>query len=283
MAVIILSTCIVSLILSNASLSVSNYTIIVPSFTRAVRIVHLTDLHNSEFGHENNRLVRKVAQQAPDLILITGDLLNQNDEQTDVAETLIRSLHEIAPVYVSYGNHELAYERTFGADLRQTYTDSGATVLEYNWEELVVNGQAIRLGGVYGYCLPKEYERTGEARKDECDYLQKFQDTKDYTILMCHMPVSWIRYGSLESWSVDCVLSGHDHGGQIRVPAIGGLWAPDQGWFPGKECGIYWSEDGKRAMVLSRGLGNTDWVPRMNNVPEVLVLELVPERVLLSR
>ena len=266
----------VSAMLSTWDLAVSRYTIAATQIEVPIRIVQLTDLHNSEFGDGNSRLIRKVADQEPDLILITGDLLNQNEERTDIAEELIAGLCEIAPVYVSYGNHEATYEKNFDADLRSVYTAAGATVLEFDWEDVQVNGQTLRLGGIYGYCLPGELEKSGEARKKECDFLRDFQDTENYTVLLCHMPVSWIQYGSLESWNVDCVLSGHAHGGQVCIPWIGGLWAPDQGWFPGRESGLYWSEDGERAMVLSRGLGNTERLPRINNIPEILVLDLIP-------
>ena len=267
----------ISALLSTYALAVTHYTVASPKLTTSVRIVQLTDLHNSEFGDHNQRLIRKVAKQKPDLVLITGDLLNQNEKRTDIAEELIAGLSEIAPVYVSYGNHEVSYEKRYGVDLHETYETAGATVLEFDWADIEFNGQALRLGGVYGYCLPGKYLKTGEADQRECAFLEEFQDTDRYAVLLCHMPVSWIQYGSLESWNVDCVLSGHVHGGQVRFPWIGGLWAPDQGWFPGQESGLYWSEDGQRVMVLSRGLGNTERLPRMNNVPEVLVLDLIPD------
>lgn len=265
-----------SALLSVRGLGVTHQTVTSHKLTSPVRIMQLTDLHNSEFGDHNSRLIRKVAAQEPDLILITGDLLNLSEERTDIAEELIAGLSDIAPVYVSFGNHEVGYERNYGADLRAVYTAAGATVLEFDWEDVEVNGQTLRLGGLYGYCLPEELEKTGEARKSECDFLRDFQDTEDYTVLLCHMPVSWIQYGSLESWNVDCILTGHVHGGQVRLPWIGGLWAPDQGWFPGRECGLYWSKDGQRVMVLSRGLGNTERMPRLNNIPEILALDLLP-------
>lgn len=266
----------VSFLLSSYGLSVSRYSLSAPALTRSIRIVQLTDLHNSVFGPHNRRLVEKVAAQEPDLILLTGDLLNYNEERTDLAEELITQLAAIAPVYVSYGNHEKAYEKNYGADLAAVYTVAGATVLEREWVDLTIKGQQIRLGGIYGYCLPGDLLKTGEARKGECSFLESFQDTEQYKILMCHVPFCWIAVGSLDYWKADCVLCGHVHGGQIRIPFVGGLWAPDQGWFPGRERGLYFSKDGSKTMVLSRGLGNTDQLPRFNNIPEILVLDLLP-------
>ena len=266
-----------SLLLSAYGLRVSRYTIEADAFTDSVRIVQLTDLHNSVFGAGNQRLVKAVAKQEPDLILITGDLLDLHEERTDIAVDLIQQLAVIAPVYISYGNHEDLFEKKYGGDLKSLYTAAGATVLEYDWTELDVNGQPLRLGGIYGYCLPPEYIESGEARPRETSFMQAFQDTERYTVLMCHMPYSWLARDALDGWDVDLVLSGHVHGGQVRFPLIGGLWAPDQGWFPGRLSGVYRSEGGGKAMLLSRGLGNTDSIPRFNNVPEVVVLDLVPD------
>ena len=265
-----------SFYLSAHALTVSRYSLPSPELTAPVRIVQLTDLHNSVFGEDNIRLTDKVAAQEPDLILITGDLLNQREERTDIAENLIRSLAPIAPVYVSYGNHERAYEELYGVDIRHIYTEAGAIVLEYDWQDVTVNEQPLRLGGIYGYCLPAQYADATPAGSGEAAFLTDLQNTDRYSILMCHMPVCWIRNGSLDDWDVDLVLAGHAHGGQVRFPLIGGLWAPDQGWFPGRVSGIYSSDDGTKHMVLSRGLGNTEELPRFNNIPETLVLDLLP-------
>ncbi len=275
---LLLSAAVLSALLSRFALTVSRYELLEPGLTEHVRIVQLSDLHNSEFGTDNARLAEKVAKQEPDLILIPGDLLNENEERTDIAVTLIGKLAEIAPVYVSYGNHELGHQQHFDKDIRKLYSQAGAVVLDENWVDVSVNDQELRIGGIYGYCLPPVYVKTGEARLRECAFLEAFQDTDRTTVLLCHMPVGWILYGGLDGWDVDVVLTGHIHGGQVRLPWIGGLWAPDQGWFPGKSCGLYFSEDGERAMVLTRGLGNTDKIPRLNNIPEILVLDLVPEQ-----
>ena len=265
------------LIRSKYSLELSNYVLSSPKLTAPIRVVQLTDLHNSEFGESNERLVRMVKKQNPDLILMTGDMLNGREDETEIAVNLVRRLTGVAPVYFSYGNHEVTHERMFGRDLTALFKEAGATVLDRTYEDVTVNGQTIRLGGIYGCCLPEKYYSSGEAKRWECEYLKEFQDTESYTLLLAHLPTCWIRNDNLDIWQIDCVLSGHEHGGQIRLPLIGGLYAPDQGFFPGRSSGIYASQDGKRVMVLSRGLGSANAVPRMNNAPEIVVVDIVPE------
>ena len=257
-------------------LECSYYEITSDRLSHDFRIVQLTDLHNSVFGENNEKLVSLVKQQDADMILITGDLLNEDEETTEIAVELIRQLVPAAPVYISLGNHEKGYENRYGTDITALYEETGAHVLEYAWEEISVNGQDIRLGGIYGYCLPERYAVENN-RRQEAEFLKEYQDTELYTILMCHMPVCWIINGSLDAWDVDCVFSGHSHGGQIQIPFIGGLYAPDQGWFCGKEYGIYDSKDGRKHMILSKGLGNTEKIPRVNNIPEVLVVDFKAE------
>lgn len=236
-----------------------------------VRIVQLSDLHNSEFGSENSRLVDTVARQEPDLIFLTGDLINDDDPNLDIALNLIKDLSQIAPVYASYGNHELTYEETFHVDLAQAYERAGATFLDLSWEDVTVDHTTLRIGGVYSYCLPPEY---GAASQKVCDYLDTFQKTQLPTLLLCHLPVYWPSI-SLNYWDVDIIFSGHLHGGQVVLPGIGGLYAPDMGWFPGQLHGIYWSQDNEHALVLSSGLGSGEQWPRINNIPQIMVVNLI--------
>lgn len=273
--VVVVAWCLLG---SKYALEVTNYVLSSPKLTAPIRVVQLTDLHNSEFGENNARLVSLVAQQHPDLILMTGDMLNGREDETEIAVNLVRRLTEVAPVYFSYGNHEVTHERMFGRNLTALFEEAGATVLNRTYEDVTVNGQTIRLGGIYGYCLPEKYLRTGEAKRWECEFLKEFQNTESYTLLLAHLPTCWIRNDNLDIWQIDCVFSGHEHGGQIRLPLIGGLYAPDQGFFPGRSSGIYASQNGKRVMVLSRGLGSGVGVPRFGNVPEIVVVDIVPKR-----
>ena len=262
---------------SEYSLSSISYEVKADKIQKSIRLVQITDLHNSIFGDNNQNLLYLVAEQAPDLILITGDLLNSDESETDIATNLISGLGSIAPVYVSLGNHEVEYQQNYGIDITQLYEDTGAVVLDRQYQDLEVNGQKVRLGGIYGYCLPEKYLETNEANPEECAFLSDFQNTDLYTILMCHMPVCWLINDGLDEWDVDCVLAGHVHGGQVILPLIGGVYAPDMGWFPGKLQGLYSSEDGSSTMVLSTGLGNTESVPRFNNIPEVVTVDILPK------
>lgn len=170
--------------------------------------------HNSEFGEDNARLVSTVRTQSPDLILLTGDLLNSDEQRTDIATNLIAQLCDIAPVYFSNGNHEIEYEERYGVDIDELYREAGAVVLEKEYQDITVKNQKIRLGGIYGYCLPGKYLETGEANPEETEFLEAFQDTDLPKILMCHMPVCWMINGSLDDWDVDYVFAGHLHGGR---------------------------------------------------------------------
>lgn len=268
--------CTAELNRSAHSLTVTNYRIPTRKLDTPVRIVQLTDLHNSVFGEHNAELVDTVNAQNPDLIVITGDLLDAGSADTDIATDLIAQLSVIAPVYVSLGNHELEHEQTYGTDVTALYENAGAIVLDLSYADITVNEQSFRLGGIYGYCLPEQYLDTGEADEEECAFLRDFQDTDLYTVLLCHMPACWIVNDGINAWEIDCVFAGHAHGGQIRLPLIGGLWAPDQGWFPGQEAGLYYADDQQKVMVLSRGLGSTEKIPRFNNIPEVVTTECIP-------
>lgn len=262
-----------SLYVSKHLLTVTSYVISTNKLNKPLRIVQITDLHNSQFGTHNELLIEKAAEQEPDLIVLTGDLLNSNERELSPVLELIRELSNLAPTYASYGNHEKQYEKNYDFNLAVAFEKAGAKMLEFSYEDIEVNGQKLRLGGLYGYCLPEKYLRGNEADAAECDFLTEFQNTESYSVLLTHMPYSWVANDAISEWDIDCVFTGHDHGGLVRIPFVGGLYAPDQGFFPGRDCGLYYSKDGEKVMVLSRGLGKSGRVPRFNNVPEMVVVD----------
>jgi len=261
---------------SSRTLSCSHYEIRSEKLTQGVRIVQLSDLHNASFGEENQVLLDLVRTQQPDLIFCTGDFLTGNEPETATALALVQKLCAIAPVYFSLGNHEILYEEACGTDVTALFSQAGATVLDFAYEDIDLNGQALRVGGIYGYCLSPTYIKTGEANPAEIAFLSDFQKTDACTLLLCHMPVCWIENDNLDVWQIDCIFAGHAHGGQVTLPLIGGLYAPDQGFFPGVLEGTFSSKDGSSTLILSRGLGSSIAIPRFGNVPEVVTVDLIP-------
>lgn len=242
--------------------------------TEPIRLVQLTDLHGNVFGEGNDVLIQMVAQAQPDLILMTGDMLDRQDETPDVVCALSRKLSELAPVYYGYGNHEYAWMQSHNESLTPALEEAGAVVLDVSYMDIEINGQSLRLGGYHGYYRqPHMFSVTEEEHQQQLDFCETFEDTDRYKILLSHIPTAWLDWGYIEKFPVDLVLSGHYHGGQIRLPLLGGVYAPYIGLFPEYTEGLY---TGKTAVcVLSTGLGSTPGIPRINNLPELTVVDLI--------
>ena len=181
----------------------------------------------------------------------------------------------IAPTYFSMGNHEVHHQMNFPSNFHYLFESRGAEVLEYEYEDVEINGQTIRLGGIYGYCIPESNSDNTRYNFKHTDFLKEFMQTDNYSILLTHMPYTWLELEGLEKWDIDLVCAGHAHGGLIRIPGLGGVHAPLQGLFPGELEGIYESGDGQHKLALTRGLGSSVFVPRVNNMPEVMVVDIV--------
>ena len=260
---------LVSLILSQKCLIVRQYTYRNPKIAAPIRAVQLTDLHNYQYGRDNQRLIAKIQKQKPDVIFMTGDMLNEDEDRTDILLHLVREACAIAPVYFSLGNHEVGYEKAYGEDdLTEQLEAAGAVVLEKEYVDTKIAGQEVRIGGVYGYLLPEDWEDGSEQR-----FLEAFVQTDRLKILLSHVPEGLLLWKSMEYWDVDLVFSGHVHGGQVRVPFVGGLFDPEEGFFPTYTRGMF--SCGNGTMILSAGLGSSRGIPRVNNLPEIVVCEIV--------
>ena len=234
-------------------LSVAAYTVF-SGLEAPVRLVQLSDLHGWTFGEENADLIAQVETLEPDIIVMTGDMLDKSEENADVVCDLIRALVNTAPVYYCYGNHEYQWMQSHGESLTPALEAAGAIVLDVAYTDITVNGQPIRIGGYHGYYRqPGMYDISQEQRKAELAFCDDFENTESYKLLLCHIPTPWLDWGYIDDFPVDLVLTGHYHGGQIRLPLIGGVYAPYVGLFPEYTEGLYMGE--KAACILSTGLG----------------------------
>lgn len=266
-----------SLWVSKNYLAVRKYTVHMDGNETGFRAVVIGDLHDHEFGEENETLVKTIEEQNPDLILMAGDMLNADSVSAAVPVTLIEQLKGTAPVYYALGNHEIEYRKRTGENLTKDLTAAGAVVLDKAYVDLETEGVSIRLGGMYDYAFGTD-GKTGENRasaapEDTAAFLQEFQDTDRLKIMLSHRPDSFIFGDASEVWDVDLVISAHDHGGQVVLPFLGGVYGGDQGWFPEYIHGLY--RKGEIQLFVTSGLGtNRELVPRFNNPPEIAVLTI---------
>lgn len=244
--------------------------------TKPIRIVQLSDLHGREFGEKNSELTALVREQKPDLIFMTGDMIDISTTDISPLCDLISELAEIAPIYYSYGNHEGEWMRASGIDLKTPLEKAGARVLEMEYEDVTLNGQELRIGGYEGYYRTPVMDTSDEAEQAEMlAFADDFENTDRQKLLLAHIATSWTDWERINNHPVGVVFSGHYHGGQVRFPLINrGLYAPYVGWFPEYTRGVF--EGDCATCVLSAGLGSNPGIPRIYNPPEIVVVDLMP-------
>lgn len=275
---LLLTFSVISLIVSKFFLKVSTYTV-EGDIKNEISAVLLSDLHGSQFGKDNNRLIEKINGLKPDAVFIVGDFLNNFEQDFEPQVSFVKELCKNYPVYFSYGNHEKDWESKFNTEVDALFEDAGATVLELEYTDTEIAGVPLRIGGMYSYAFATD--NLNSTNPDNMDpdvysFLCEFEDTKLYKIMLCHMPDSFIFGQAAATWDIDLVLSGHTHGGQVVLPFFGGLWAGDQGFFPEYVHGFYEKENIK--MVITSGLGSSKQaLPRFNNPPEIAKIIITPK------
>ena len=247
---------------SNQNIGLTTYEAKVSGLPQAfegLRIVQLSDLHNVVFKDGNAKLIALVEQAEPDMIFITGDMLDSRRTDTQAALRVADKVVGIAPTYYVPGNHEarLSEYGEFEGSLEKL----GVTVLRNSAVSVERDGEAISIAGVDD---PDFLDADGgEAAMNVM--LNQF-DTVGCTLLLSHRPELFDVYADK---GIALAFSGHVHGGQIRLPLLGGLYGPHQGFFPEYDGGLYYKEDS--AMIVSRGIGNSIFPFRVNNDPEVVL------------
>ena len=270
---IVLVALVIGIAWGNTALELNTYTISsskLPQSFDGYRIAHVSDLHNTEMGKDNEKLLAMLRDAAPDMIAITGDLVDSRNTDIKVALQFVREAVKIAPCYYVTGNHEARISEY--NELKAGMEAAGVTVLEDAQTDISLTGEFIRLIGVNDPSYQTDY-LFGDAKTVMNTKLEELHTEQDrFTILLSHRPELFDTYAD---HSIDLVLSGHAHGGQFRLPFIGGLVAPNQGLFPEYDAGIY--TEGNTNMLVSRGIGNSILPFRINNRPEVILIELQAE------
>lgn len=239
----------------------------IPSEFDNFRIVQISDLHNAEFGENNEKLLLMLKQADADIIAITGDMIDSRNTDIDVAISFAQKAVNIAPVYYVNGNHE---SRVLGEyeKLKQGLTDAGVNILENSSADITIGDEAISLIGINDPTFRMDIVDDTMEQNIAHQLVNVIPDNDNYKVLLAHRP----EYFDVYAGKVDLVLSGHAHGGQFRIPFIGGLVAPGQGFFPEYYEGSHIKENTE--MIVSRGIGNSIIPFRINNKPEIIVAEL---------
>jgi len=244
------------------SLKTARYAVRTEKIGGNVTIALLTDLHDTFYGRDQEILIKKIKKSNPDIILLGGDIYHSAGENLNTRK-LLPKLPEIAPTYYVSGNHEI-WSGRYG-EYREQLVSYGITVLSSDYAELEINGNRIILAGVDDSRLYS----IGEDMKRVPDY------PDGYKILLAHRPEHINEYLAL---GFDLILSGHAHGGQVRIPfLLNGVYAPNQGLLPEYAGGVYTfnNNGGNRTMIVSRGLSRkAPPLPRVFNRPELVIINL---------
>ena len=240
----------------------------VPDGFDGFRIVHISDLHNKRFGKGQSRLLDAVSDLRPDIIVITGDLIDARHTNIEKAMEFVRGAVKLAPVYYVSGNHEMSVPDKCEA-LSAQMLDIGVTMLENAVTTIERNGDTTDLIGISD---PRGETQTADYHSGLAEFHIKRaigDGSSNFKMLLAHRPElidSYARFG------INVVFSGHAHGGQFRLPWIGGLFAPNQGFFPKYTSGAY--QVNGTTLVVSRGLGNSICPIRLFNRPNIVCVEL---------
>ena len=251
---------IILLYISNSWIQTTQITVEsdrVPVSFDGLKILQISDLHDAVFGDNQEKLVKKIKKTEPDLIFITGDLIDSNRYDLDQSLDLVREIMDLSPIYYVTGNHEIATNDI--DNIKTSLTELGVNVLSNEENIIKRNGEVIRIIGI-------EDPLNGILVNDA---LSQFEHNDLFTLVLSHRPETFQDYVDYE---MDVVFSGHAHGGQFRLPGLGGLVAPGQGLFPVYTAGMY--TENTTHMVVSRGLGNSVIPIRIFNSPEIILVTL---------
>ncbi len=277
---IILCVIILDSIYESSKLEVTQYRIKsekIPQTFSGKRLMILADLHNNSYGKGNVRLLNAIHERKPDYILIAGDMIvGAKNNKNNITLSFLSKLAKQYPIFYGYGNHEQKvmpggdnYDGSFD-EFKKSLEKLGVHFLDNKQIRITHKDDTIIITGLM---IEKEYFKKIKRPKMKTENLQKLvgiADNQCYNILIAHNPVYFSNYSD---WGADLTVSGHIHGGIIRLPGLGGLISPQYKFFPKYDAGIF-ENDGK-TMLVSRGLGLHTIKIRAFNRPEIMMVTLV--------
>lgn len=265
----------VFLYLQNNIFSKTRYSI-KANVKKPLKIVHLSDLHSKTFG---KRLIKTVAKEKPHLIAVTGDLVDDDRKRPAEMIALMGELAKIAPTYYCVGNHDHRFAEM--EDNLAGLCKNGVHVLRNQIEDTVFNGECTAILGLDENQASKEnYKQRKNGNfvyKDNSKYFDELKNHDGFLLVLSHYPENFAAIGdkSYNQYDFDLMLAGHAHGGQFRLPVVGGLYAPGQGVFPKYCSGIHGS---RPKLIISRGLGNSNFPFRLFNLPQIITITVKPNK-----
>ncbi|EKQ56692.1 MULTISPECIES: metallophosphoesterase [unclassified Clostridium] len=242
----------------------------VPKEFNKFKIIQLSDFHNYIFNKNNSRLVKKILKENPDIIVMTGDMVNKYDKDFNVFLNLAETLSKKYKIYYIIGNHEKRLKKEHLNLLIKKLTNLNINVVNDKNVTIIRNNERIH---IYGFDIPLSFYKTKNKPKNIEEVIYKALnkcEEKNYNILLAHNPLFFDIYAK---YNVDLTLSGHVHGGMIRLPFIGGLLSPERKFFPKYSEGVY--EINNKKLIVSRGLGYSKPGFRVNNMPEIVSITLL--------
>lgn len=253
------------------TIAITNYCVNNTKNDAKLKFVVITDLHNKEYGEKNADLAELVKEQNPDFIAVCGDMVNRGDPDTTKMKDALEKLSKIAPTYCCLGNHERDNAAKFGTDFKSETNSTGAVLLDNEYIKFTKNGKSVLIGGMSDYPYYEFYTPDDDVPSRTLweEFAEKAKN--NFTILLHHQP-EYIAEDAKKT-DIDLIVCGHTHGGQIQLPFIGGVIAPNQGLFPKYDKGEF-DLDGTK-MIVCAGLSNTVFIPRINNQVEIGVVTVV--------
>lgn len=259
--------------LDNKFLNVSKYEIKsnkLPIEFNKFKIVHLSDFHSYDFGKNNIKVIEKINDENPDIIVMTGDMVNKYDNNFDRFLKLSETLSKSYRIYYIVGNHEKRLRDYHLNFIIEKLSQFNIQIL--NDEKVIIKRKNAFIN-IYGIDIPLSFYKIRNRPsniEDAVGSVLKRCKEKEYNILLAHNPLYFEIYSK---FSVDLTLSGHVHGGMVRLPFVGGVLSPERKLFPKYSSGVY--KINNKELIVSRGLGHSKPGMRLFNMPEIVSITLV--------